>query len=141
MIMPIDFNLPPREDPESVPDEGIPDFDPEEFAVEYEPDPEPGELDVRAECEAFFAPGGPLKAAAEHGGRPYEFRPQQLDMAGAIAEALRKGENLCIEAPTGVGKSFAYLVPLIYRSRLSGLPAIVSTETINLQEQLIDKDS
>lgn len=140
MIMPIDFNLPPREDPESVPDEGIPDFDPEEFAVEYEPDPEPEELDVRAECEAFFAPGGPLKAAAEHGGRPYEFRPQQLDMAGAIAEALRKGENLCIEAPTGVGKSFAYLVPLIYRSRLSGLPAIVSTETINLQEQLIDKD-
>ena len=116
MIMPIDFDLPPREDPEPFPDENVPDFDPEEFAVEYEPDPEPEELDIRPECEAFFAPGGPLKAAAEHGGRPYEFRPQQLEMAGAIAEALRKGENLCIEAPTGVGKSFAYLVPLIYRS-------------------------
>lgn len=140
MIMPIDFSLPPREEPDDVPEEAFPGFNPDEFAVDYEPLPEPAEIDIRPECEAFFAPGGPLKAAAEHGGRPYEFRPQQLDMAGEIAEALRKGENLCIEAPTGVGKSFAYLIPLIYRSRLSGRPALVSTETINLQEQLIDKD-
>lgn len=61
-------------------------------------------------------------------------------MSTAIADALTAGENLCIEAPTGVGKSFAYLVPLIYRAVHSGRPAVVSTETINLQEQLIDKD-
>ena len=82
----------------------------------------------------------PLRQAAARGGRPYEFRPQQIEMSGAIADALAAGSNLCVEAPTGVGKSFAYLIPLIYRSRSSGRPAIISTETINLQEQLIDKD-
>ena len=140
MIKPIDFNLPPGEEPDDVPEAAVPHFDPSEFNVEYEFDPPPVEIDIRSECEAFFAPGGPLKAAAEYGGRPYEFRPQQLEMAGAIADALRCGDNLCIEAPTGVGKSFAYLIPLIYRSRLAARPALVSTETINLQEQLIDKD-
>ena len=140
MIKPIDFNLPPGEEPDDVSEAAAPYFDPSEFNVEYEFDPPPVEIDIRSECEAFFAPGGPLKAAAEYGGRPYEFRPQQLEMAGAIADALRCGDNLCIEAPTGVGKSFAYLIPLIYRSRLAARPTLVSTETINLQEQLIDKD-
>ena len=123
MIKPIDFNLPPGEEPDDVPEAAVPHFDPSEFNVEYEFDPPPVEIDIRSECEAFFAPGGPLKAAAEYGGRPYEFRPQQLEMAGAIADALRCGDNLCIEAPTGVGKSFAYLIPLIYRSRLAARPA------------------
>lgn len=142
MIKPIDipFSCP---DETSAPPPGrkTAGFDPEEFSVEYEPvPPPPPEVNVRPECEVFFAPGGPLKAAAEHGGRPYEFRPQQLDMSGAIADALERGVNLCVEAPTGVGKSFAYLIPLIYRSRTAARPALISTETINLQEQLIDKD-
>ena len=58
----------------------------------------------------------------------------------AIAAALVHGDNLCVEAPTGVGKSFAYLVPLILRARYGGRPAVVSTETIHLQEQLIGHD-
>ncbi len=142
MIKPIDIPFDAGEDsggPEHVPDLS-------EFEVEFDgPEPEAPEGSravelLRNACEEFFAPGGPLKLAAEHGGRPYEFRPQQLEMAAAIAEALAKGDNLCVEAPTGVGKSFAYLVPLIYRSKLAGRPALVSTETINLQEQLIAKD-
>ena len=117
-----------------------PDFNPEEFDLPPELN-DPEELPpIRPLCEEFFAPGGPLRQAASRGGRPYEFRPQQIEMSGAIADALAEGSNLCIEAPTGVGKSFAYLIPLIYRSRSSGRPAIISTETINLQEQLIDKD-
>ncbi len=127
--------------PADIPFDENCEFRIEDFEVEeYIPEPVDERPDLCPECEAFFAPGGPLKQAAEFGGRPYEFRPQQLEMAGAIADALRSGENLCIEAPTGVGKSFAYLVPLIYRSRLNGRPAVVSTETINLQEQLIEKD-
>ncbi|MDR0933165.1 MAG: ATP-dependent DNA helicase [Victivallales bacterium] len=116
------------------------DFDIDDFNVEYAPLIEEEELDIIPECEMFFAPDGPLKATAEYGGQTYEFRPQQLNMATSIAAALQKGENLCIEAPTGVGKSFAYLIPLIYRSRHAGRPALISTETIHLQEQLIDRD-
>lgn len=119
------------------------DFDPSEFAgetVEAAAGSDIPAQALRPDCEAFFWPGGPLRQAASQGGRPYEFRPQQLEMAGAIADALNNGTNLCIEAPTGVGKSFAYLIPLIYRSLQCGRPALVTTETINLQEQLIEKD-
>lgn len=137
MIIPAGF-FPPGEEPE--PGEFDCEFNPEEFDVPpefFEAEELPP---IRPLCEEFFAPGGPLRQAAVRGGRPYEFRPQQIEMAGAIADALSEGGNLCVEAPTGVGKSFAYLVPLIYRSRSRGRPAIISTETINLQEQLIDKD-
>ena len=88
----------------------------------------------------FFAEDGPLKAAAEHGGRPYEYRIQQQQMAMETVMALMDKRNLAIEAPTGVGKSFAYLVPAILYSKLTGIPAVVTTETISLQEQLVNKD-
>ncbi len=141
MIKPIDAPFTPSPvEAEAAPAPAPAGFDPDEFIVEYEYVPPREEINVRPECEAFFAPGGPLKAAAEHGGRPYEFRPQQIEMSAAIADALERGENLCVEAPTGVGKSFAYLIPLIYRSQNAARPALVSTETINLQEQLIEKD-
>lgn len=120
------------------PDEDY-DFSLDEFAVDYTPDPEP-ELDLHEECRKFFTPQGVLSSLNAINGRPTEERPQQLAMATAIADALQKGENLCIEAPTGVGKSFAYLIPLIYRSQLCRRPALISTETINLQQQLIEKD-
>ena len=143
MIKPIDVPFEPEDAPAASATEldiscefAAADF--EELPHELESGNAPPPL--RPACEEFFAPGGPLKQAAEYGGRPYEFRPQQLEMSTAIADALTAGENLCIEAPTGVGKSFAYLVPLIYRAVHSGRPAVVSTETINLQEQLIDKD-
>lgn len=143
MIKPIDVPFEPEDAPAASATEL--DISCEFDAAEFEELPhelESGNAPppLRPACEEFFAPGGPLKQAAEYGGRPYEFRPQQLEMSTAIADALTAGENLCIEAPTGVGKSFAYLVPLIYRAVHSGRPAVVSTETINLQEQLIDKD-
>ena len=111
-------------------------FDLSEFEVEYPVDARPDPAALADGCRAFFAPGGPLCGAMPDG----EERPQQLEMALAICRALGKGSNACIEAPTGVGKSFAYLVPLFLRSRFSARPALVTTETIHLQEQLIEKD-
>jgi len=90
--------------------------------------------------EKFFLEDSPLAEAEKYGGRAYEYRPQQAEMARRTAEALIGRHNLCVEAPTGVGKSFAYLLPLIYYSQTQSKPVLISTETINLQEQLIDKD-
>ena len=122
------------------PDELDTDFTLEDLEVAYEPDAPPPSPNFTAECDAVFAEDGLLAESARSSGRLYEHRPQQGEMAHAVAEALKDGENLCVEAPTGVGKSFAYLVPLIYRARTARRPAVVSTETINLQEQLIERD-
>lgn len=92
------------------------------------------------ETRAFFSPDTPLKDAQQHGGRPYEKRVQQEEMALAVADCMQEGFNLCVEAPTGVGKSFAYLVPAIFHALAVHRPVIVTTETIHLQEQLIKKD-
>jgi ATP-dependent DNA helicase DinG len=70
----------------------------------------------------------------------YEFRPQQLEMAEAVASALSSDEHLVVEAGTGVGKSFAYLLPAIDLALKTYEPVVISTNTINLQEQLISKD-
>ena len=69
----------------------------------------------------------------------YEHRPEQIEMAHAVAEALEKSRHCLIEAGTGVGKTVAYLTPAIKHS-LKGKPVVISTHTINLQEQLIGKD-
>ena len=63
-------------------------------------------IEVIAPTEKFFGENTPLVEADKHGGPVYEQRPQQTEMAKMIAEALENGHNLCIEAPTGVGKSF-----------------------------------
>ncbi len=71
----------------------------------------------------------------------YEPRPQQLDMAQAVAAAIAQRRHLMVEAPTGVGKSFAYLVPAILAATAShDCKVVISTHTISLQEQLIHKD-
>jgi ATP-dependent DNA helicase DinG len=76
----------------------------------------------------------------------YEHRPEQLAMAEAVDEAMRHQRHLIVEAGTGVGKSFAYLVPAILATEGSGAKknglrrVVVSTHTISLQEQLIEKD-
>jgi len=70
----------------------------------------------------------------------YEVRPQQLDMAKAIAGLFEKGGQLLVEAGTGVGKSFAYLVPAIEHVLSHGGRVVISTHTIALQEQLVHKD-
>src|SRR5262249_30893382 len=70
----------------------------------------------------------------------YEARPQQLEMAHAVARAIEAQTHLMVEAGTGVGKSFAYLVPAILAAVEQGKKVVVSTHTISLQEQLLQKD-
>jgi len=70
----------------------------------------------------------------------YEIRQGQIDMAAWVTEAYQNGKTLLIEAGTGVGKSFAYLVPSIIFSKFAKEKIIVSTNTKNLQEQLFYKD-
>ncbi|PYP58341.1 MAG: helicase [Gemmatimonadetes bacterium] len=70
----------------------------------------------------------------------FEDRPGQRDMAAYIADAYNDGGIALLEAGTGVGKSFAYLVPAIEWARVNGERTVVSTNTINLQEQLVGKD-
>ena len=72
--------------------------------------------------------------------RNFEFRPQQQEMAIAVARALEENRHLVVEAGTGVGKSLAYLVPAILFALEQHKKAIISTHTINLQEQLLHKD-
>ena len=98
------------------------------------------DLEVVARTQRFFGENGALTRSADHNGPAYEPRPQQRSMAKLVAEALESGANLCVEAPTGVGKSFAYLVPAIYFATSGDRPVVVSTETIPLQEQLVHKD-
>jgi len=70
----------------------------------------------------------------------YEFRQQQLELSAEVDAALNSNEHLIAEAGTGVGKSFAYLVPAIRFSLQKKQTVVVSTNTINLQEQLLEKD-
>ena len=79
-------------------------------------------------------------AIARRLGADYEFRPQQLEMASAVERALNDGHHLLAEAGTGVGKSFAYLLPAIHYAVQNKKRIVISTHTISLQEQLIDKD-
>lgn len=95
----------------------------------------PAENELVEEVAEFFSHAGPLARASN-----FEFRPQQQAMAVAVARALEEGQNLVVEAGTGVGKSLAYLVPSLLHAVRNGRKAIISTQTINLQEQLAEKD-
>jgi len=88
-----------------------------------------------ARMKQIFSPGGWLSEANN-----YEFRAPQLLMAERVAEILADGGHLVAEAGTGTGKSLAYLVPSVLAAREEGRKAIISTHTINLQEQLLYKD-
>lgn len=83
-----------------------------------------------------LAPGG-IVSKKLHG---YEHRPQQLAMIKKVAEAFNDQKIAIIEAGTGVGKSLAYLIPAINWAKQNNERCVVSTNTINLQEQLIKKD-
>jgi ATP-dependent DNA helicase DinG len=108
-----------------------------ELYVVIEP-PSPREYEpLSAEAiDAVLAPGGPLSRA--HPG--YEDRPTQRALSRAIAAAYNEGGTLLAEAGTGTGKSVAYLVPAIRWAVENRERTVVSTNTINLQEQLVDKD-
>ncbi len=88
------------------------------------------------EIEEILKPGGAISQAF----RQYEFRPQQVEMAQAVASAFNKGHHLIVEAGTGTGKSVGYLLPAILYSLRTGDTVVVSTSTINLQDQLFTKD-
>jgi ATP-dependent DNA helicase DinG len=94
--------------------------------------PIPGFCDLVA--EAFSTKGVLAKS------RDFEFRPQQQELAVAVAEALVKSQPLVAEAGTGVGKSLAYLLPAARFALETGRKGVISTHTINLQEQLVRKD-
>lgn len=85
---------------------------------------------------AQLSEGGPIARAMGQ----YEDRPSQRDMAAYIADAYNDGGVVLLEAGTGVGKSFAYLVPALAWAAASGERTVISTNTINLQEQLVGKD-
>ncbi len=95
---------------------------------------------IRESCDAFFGADGPLARSAGEDGFAYEPRPQQKRMADAVASAMENRRHLIVEAGTGVGKSFAYLVPAVLAALEKGCKVIISTYTISLQEQLIRKD-
>jgi ATP-dependent DNA helicase DinG len=84
----------------------------------------------------ILGPGGSISQSLAE----FEQRPQQIEMAVAVQRAFVNGRHFAVEAGTGVGKSFAYLVPIIDLVRRRAGKALVSTFTITLQEQLINKD-
>jgi ATP-dependent DNA helicase DinG len=93
------------------------------------------ESDFVEEVRSLFSKEGLLSRA-----RNFEYRPEQQAMAVAVARALQEERHLVVEAGTGVGKSIAYLAPSILYAIREKKKAIVSTHTINLQEQLLHKD-
>ena len=86
----------------------------------------------------LLGPEGPVAQAIGSG--VFEDRPAQRDMAAYIADAYNDGGIALLEAGTGVGKSFAYLVPALLWAQANEERTVVSTNTINLQEQLVGKD-
>jgi len=93
------------------------------------------ELDIQDVC-SFFHPGGFLSKAIDG----YETRDAQVQMTEGIASAFNRNIINITEAGTGVGKSFAYLVPAIKWCEINNERVVISTATINLQQQLIEKD-
>ena len=91
--------------------------------------------DFVSRVSEMFAPGGLMSAA-----KNFEYRPEQQQMAVAVAHALEDGVHQVVEAGTGVGKSLAYLIPAVLFAVENKRKALISTHTINLQEQLIYKD-
>jgi ATP-dependent DNA helicase DinG len=101
------------------------------FEERFETEPvDPGEV------ERFFSADGPLSAGLEG----FEHREGQVQMALEVTKALNENRVIAAEAGTGIGKSFAYLVPAILWAVKNRKRVVVSTGTINLQEQLVGKD-
>jgi len=92
-------------------------------------------LDVEA-VAALLQPGGPLSRLMPG----YEPRPGQIEMLRSVVRAFNDGKHLLVEAGTGVGKSVAYLLPAVLWAKLNDVPVVISTNTRNLQSQLLDKD-
>lgn len=100
-----------------------------------EPAEEPTPLEAD-DVAAVLEPGGAFAQHFPH----FEYRSEQVSMLRAVTRALSNGQHLMVEAGTGTGKSVAYLIPAIHWAVKNGHRVVVSTNTINLQEQLIHKD-
>ena len=96
---------------------------------------EPQALDAEA-LAAHLLPGGTFDSSFPN----YEHRSQQVQMLEAVSQALSDGRHLLVEAGTGTGKSLAYLLPAVHWAEQNGQRVVVSTNTINLQDQLLQKD-
>ena len=99
------------------------------------PNPEIIPLDLE-ETTAILSPGGPFSKYLEN----FESRNEQVEMLQAVTGALSNSQHLMVEAGTGIGKSYAYLVPAALWSTRNNLRVVISTNTLNLQDQLINKD-
>ena len=110
-------------------------FEIEEEAEPLRPVARPRPLDVDA-LARMLEPGGLFARHFPH----FEYRPPQVDMLRAVAEAFNEGRQLLVEAGTGVGKSLAYLLPAIHYAVQNSARVVISTNTINLQDQLFRKD-
>ena len=88
------------------------------------------------ETSAILSPGGPFSKYLEN----FESRNEQVEMLQAVTGALSNSQHLMVEAGTGIGKSYAYLVPAALWSSRNNLRVVISTNTLNLQDQLINKD-
>ena len=108
---------------------------PPRSAVPMQPVEEPRPLDSE-EVAALLEPGGAFARHFPH----FEHRPEQVAMLRATAEALSTGRHLLVEAGTGTGKSMAYLIPAALWAMQNNRRVVISTNTINLQDQLINKD-
>ena len=84
----------------------------------------------------LLSPGGPFAKTFPG----FEQRPEQTEMLESVARAIYQGRHLIVEGGTGVGKSMAYLLPAALYALSRGQRVVISTNTINLQEQLIKKD-
>lgn len=96
---------------------------------------EPQPLDLK-DVTGLLEPGGGLDAESQN----YEYRPEQAKMAQQIASAFNHNQFLLAEAGTGTGKSIAYLIPSMLWAFNNNIRVLISTHTINLQEQLWRKD-
>ncbi|HVN10846.1 MAG TPA: ATP-dependent DNA helicase [Kineosporiaceae bacterium] len=113
----------PGDGPDGEPGDG-PDREPGDG-----PDREPSAPDVVGDLLAV--------AVRSIGGVP---RQGQQAMAAAVAQAVGRGEHLLVQAGTGTGKSLAYLVPAIAHAMATGRPVVVSTATLALQAQIVDRE-
>ena len=115
----------------------LPTFPPKWDGEQYELKPAeyPKELDSEKLSE-IISEGGAFSQHLER----FEPRDQQIEMLQTVANAFSQGHHMLIEAGTGTGKSFAYLIPAFQWAMQNGERVVISTNTINLQDQLINKD-
>jgi len=107
----------------------------EDHAPPLDPIFPPRRLDV-AQLARQIEPGGLIDKAFPH----FEHRPQQVAMLKAVADAFNEAYHLMVEAGTGTGKSMAYLLPAIHWATTNNQRVVISTNTINLQDQILNKD-